>query len=249
MAGKAKEPGAGDLLPRGSLPCVWMAAGLVAYRLCDRDFRCDESCPFDAAMHGRPFSKQEGEVTALPPSLLEYPEDRRYLPGHTWAGELPSGRIRVGVDGFAARLLRRLTAVILPATGTPVSRGRAACWIEDESATVSLRSPVSGTVLRGNRRLLAYPGLAAEDPYGRGWLLEVSSGPGEAVLDGLMEGDEARERTRADLRHLREVATQALSRSAPSVGPTLADGGEPLADLRRVLGLDGYYALVKGFLK
>ena len=37
--------------PAGALPCVWMSAGLVAYKLCDRGFEC-EGCPFDQAMRG-----------------------------------------------------------------------------------------------------------------------------------------------------------------------------------------------------
>ena len=37
--------------PAGALPCVWMSAGLVAYKLCDRGFECD-GCPFDQAMRG-----------------------------------------------------------------------------------------------------------------------------------------------------------------------------------------------------
>lgn len=36
------------------LPCVWMSAGLVAFKLCDREGEC-ESCPFDQAMRGLPF--------------------------------------------------------------------------------------------------------------------------------------------------------------------------------------------------
>ncbi len=35
----------------GVEPCVWMSAGLVAWKLCDRGFEC-ESCPFDQAMRG-----------------------------------------------------------------------------------------------------------------------------------------------------------------------------------------------------
>lgn len=35
--------------PPGLLPCVWMSAGLVAFKLCDREGEC-ESCPFDRAM-------------------------------------------------------------------------------------------------------------------------------------------------------------------------------------------------------
>ena len=29
-------------------PCVWMSAGLISYKLCDRGFDC-ENCPLDAA--------------------------------------------------------------------------------------------------------------------------------------------------------------------------------------------------------
>lgn len=49
------------------LPCVWMSAGLVAYKLCDRGFEC-ESCPFDQAMRGalpppapRPDGSENGD--------------------------------------------------------------------------------------------------------------------------------------------------------------------------------------------
>ena len=31
--------------------CVWMQAGVVGYKLCDREFDCDR-CPFDAALRG-----------------------------------------------------------------------------------------------------------------------------------------------------------------------------------------------------
>jgi hypothetical protein len=35
--------------PPGALPCVWMSAGLIAFKLCDREGEC-EGCPFDRAM-------------------------------------------------------------------------------------------------------------------------------------------------------------------------------------------------------
>jgi hypothetical protein len=40
--------------PPAALPCVWMSAGLVAFKLCDREGEC-EACPFDRAMRGLPF--------------------------------------------------------------------------------------------------------------------------------------------------------------------------------------------------
>ena len=36
----------------GALPCVWMSAGVINYRLCDREYEC-ESCPLDTAIRGR----------------------------------------------------------------------------------------------------------------------------------------------------------------------------------------------------
>jgi hypothetical protein len=36
---------------RGPERCVWMQAGVVGYKLCDREFDCDR-CPFDAALRG-----------------------------------------------------------------------------------------------------------------------------------------------------------------------------------------------------
>lgn len=45
--------GAAGMPPAGVLPCVWMSAGLISFKLCDREGEC-ESCPFDRAMRGLP---------------------------------------------------------------------------------------------------------------------------------------------------------------------------------------------------
>jgi len=36
--------------------CVWMDAGVVNYKLCDRAFDCDR-CPLDQALHRRPSER------------------------------------------------------------------------------------------------------------------------------------------------------------------------------------------------
>lgn len=36
---------------RAARTCVWMDAGVLTFKLCDRDFDC-EHCPLDAALHG-----------------------------------------------------------------------------------------------------------------------------------------------------------------------------------------------------
>jgi hypothetical protein len=44
--------------PRTPAPmyCVWMDAGVVNYKLCDRGFDCDR-CPLDQALHRRPSER------------------------------------------------------------------------------------------------------------------------------------------------------------------------------------------------
>lgn len=51
MPARREKPFRATVPPPPVLPCVWMSAGLVAFKLCDREGEC-EGCPFDLAMHG-----------------------------------------------------------------------------------------------------------------------------------------------------------------------------------------------------
>lgn len=228
-------------------PCVWMTAGLVAYKLCDRNFECD-ACPFDTAMLGGERRLAASQEAPAEPAAVEYPVDRVYSPAHAWAGVLDERRLRIGLDSFAAQLLRHMTGVILPPPGSTLSQDRVGCWITDEAETLSLPSPVSGTVLRVNHRLRAQPALVAGEPYGDGWLAEIGCEDAETALAGLLPAAEMKRRARADLQRLRDASIEAIGTEVAAVGPTLPDGGEPLGDLIRIVGAKRYYLLVAGLL-
>ncbi|MBZ5638760.1 MAG: glycine cleavage system protein H [Acidobacteriia bacterium] len=233
------------LLREDADPCIWMAAGQVAYKLCDRGFRCEE-CLLDACFRGQ-GSAGFGSVRDVPAAAAEpeFPDDRLYDTGHTWAGVVADGRIRIGLDAFASRLLRHVSGIVLPPAGGRVERGHVGCWVTDENVTLSLKSPVSGTVVRSNPRLRSSPALAAESPYTEGWLLEVACENAEAAVNGLLGAPEIRARAQADLNRLRDLSMEAQGeREGPSIGATLADGGEPAQDLRRQLGPSEYYGIV-----
>jgi len=235
-----------QMLPDGSHPCVWMSAGQISYKLCDRDFEC-EACPLDAALRGQgqPSVEPAGRTSTAGSPALEFPDDRGYAPGHTWAGVLDDGHVRVGLDAFAAGLLAHASGVVLPAPGAPVEKGRTAFWITDGASTVAIQSPVTGSVLRRNPRLREHPALATEAPYEDGWLVELSCDDSEAASAGLDPAPLARERAVADSVRLRDAAIGATrAEAADAVGPTLLDGGGATADLIRVLGSVRYYAIV-----
>ncbi len=232
----------------GALPCVWMTAGMVAYKLCDREFDC-EHCPLDLALRGPqrrvPAGAPVQEGTAGP---FEFQADRLYHPAHLWALPVGESRLRLGLDAFAVRLLDRISAVVLPQAGHRIERGLTACWVMDEAQTIPLRSPVSGIVREGNLTAQEHPALVGQSPYDRGWLLEVSiEGPAKE-LKGLLCAEEMRDLGVEHLRRLHQDASRLCAEDA-RVGTTLADGGIRLAELRRILGAARYHQLVLGYLR
>jgi len=242
MAGLGDRSHDAESEPGPSLRCVWMTAGLLRYRLCDREFDC-EHCPLDAALRGvdRPAS-----VPADPASIVlldALPRDRRYNRKHAWLAPVGGQRVRWGLDAFAVRLLGHVASVVLPAPGTHIVRDRAACWVKEETELVPLRAPISGLVTRVNRAVQLDPSLLATSPYEDGWLVELRcETPLEQRPD--LAGAEAHARCTADdERELRDRVGRLVS-GDPLVGPTLPDGGEPLVEWRRILGPERYLRLI-----
>ena len=238
-----------SLLPTDARPCVWMTAGLVAYKICDHDFDC-ENCPLDAGLCGRETRVDVPEVSAeLPFAGFEIPADRFYHPSHTWAQSVDPGRVRFGIDAFAAHLLSRASSVVLPAEGTLLRQGRVGFWISEDTRLVPLVSPISGRVLERNQRVQTSPGLVAEAPYGQGWLLEVDCPDWSSQQRRLVDAGRAQELVHRQMVSFRKRVSRLVEQSDQAVGPTLADGGERLTDVRRILGPDGYRSLIMQYLR
>jgi glycine cleavage system H protein len=215
-----------------------MRAGLLSFKLCERGLDC-ERCPLDAALSGsapRPAggSAAPGEAPAGR-AHLRFPTDRRYGASHAWALALTPGRVRIGLDMFAGRLLGRPTGIVLPPVGARLQRGRPACWIEVDDDLIPIRAPVSGAVTARNTALQERPALLAEAPYDGGWLLEVRVEPGAPGADELHPADRARRATAKHLRRVQADVRRATTRD-PRVGATMRDGGRPVGDLRALLG-------------
>ena len=123
-------------LSQRAQPCIWMTAGLVAYKLCDRDFDC-EHCPLDAALRGDLRSLPHG--VPLPSAYTAtFPEDRLYSSGHLWLQLRGEAAVEAGErrDAELARRAARETGPDRPPiSGRRVDRpwgcssaGRAPAW-------------------------------------------------------------------------------------------------------------------------
>lgn len=66
------------LIPKEERKCIWMLIGFISYKLCDRDYQCEQCC-FDQAMkngasvegHGGKASHYEREGSLTDSSLLQ----------------------------------------------------------------------------------------------------------------------------------------------------------------------------------
>ncbi|WP_439027044.1 glycine cleavage system protein GcvH [Haloarchaeobius sp. DT45] len=119
---------------------------------------------------------------------FETPDDRKYEESHEWA--LRDGdTVRIGISDFAQDELGDVVFVELPEVGDDVEQGEAFGVIESIKAVSDLYAPVSGEVTAVNEDLFDAPELVNDDPFGDGWMLEVTLAD-EAELDDLLSADE-----------------------------------------------------------
>lgn len=115
---------------------------------------------------------------------MDVPEDLRYTADHEWI-RVDGGKGRIGVSAFAQDQLGDIVFVELPKVGAAVTAGSAFGVVESVKSMSDLYAPVSGTVVAINQSLADHPEQVNQDPYGRGWMIEVEmSQPKE--LDALM---------------------------------------------------------------
>jgi glycine cleavage system H lipoate-binding protein len=171
---------------------------------------------------------------------FQLPEGLYYHRGHTWAR--PEGdTVVVGLDDFARRLLGGVRTVRLPAVGDWLRQGDVAFGVREDGRAADLVAPVEGEVVAVNRELSRQPSLAADDPFGRGWVLKVRSSSLAANLRNLLSGSLAR-RWMEDSREALDLRLMALS------GSVLQDGGEPMGDFARHVPAEDWRRLVREFL-
>ncbi len=120
-------------------------------------------------------------------------DDLRYTAEHEWiavVGEGDDAVLRVGITAYAQEALGDIVFVTLPAVGTEVTAGQAFGEVESTKSVSDVYAPVAGTVTATNDQLDSSPEVVNADPFGAGWLVELSPAGGvEAALsaDGLMD--------------------------------------------------------------
>lgn len=138
-----------------------------------------------AGRPGRPSSAFRHRVTADYDRVVLVPDDLRYTADHEWI-KVDGEVARLGITDFAQDALGDVVYVQLPTIGTAVTAGQSFAEVESTKSVSDIYAPLTGTITAVNEALADTPEALNTDPYGNGWMCEISlTNPAEveALLD------------------------------------------------------------------
>jgi glycine cleavage system H lipoate-binding protein/NAD-dependent dihydropyrimidine dehydrogenase PreA subunit len=224
--------------------CRYQRMGFFSYKICSNDFQC-WNCAVDQAMEER-FGTHpaliarpgvEGEIEEI--GEFRFSPLYHYHVGHMWVNAL-NGRIRVGLDDFAGRILTPLTDLKLPSLGDRVTQGEPVLTLRSRDRSAQFRFPVAGRIVDVNPVILEDPALPSTAPYSRGWIATVEPDNLRPDLMRLLHRHTARQWMHDE----KERLYQFVSDGTQSVA---ADGGILLDNLPGQLTTPQWGQLVKEF--
>ncbi len=212
----------------------------MEFKLCAKDYRC-HVCEFDQSLDDVELAHH-----LAPPAIhkvLGYRVAGNYYyhPGHGWARVEYAGRVRLGLDDFATRLVGPVDEYQLPSLGRKVKQTEICLSLAREGNTADVLSPVSGTVVAVNQEVLHRPRLTNLRPYSDGWLLVVEPDKLKTNLKNLLFGAETGGWMEKEVARLHGLVMA-------EHGAMAATGGEPVDDVFGNAREIGWKRLVSEFL-
>lgn len=109
---------------------------------------------------------------------------------HMWVKQISNGNVRIGMDPLGVEINGTLAQVALLELGTELKKGDPMGTMEAEKFVGPFTSPLSGKVVANNLELSANPALIDQDPYDKGWLVELEPNNFEEELPSLVSGED-----------------------------------------------------------
>jgi glycine cleavage system H lipoate-binding protein len=222
--------------------CRHMLSGRVDYKLCGHSYDCVR-CPYDQML------EETGLVTILSPPSCEnisgfnVARDYYYHPAHAWARVEYGGRIRIGLDDFASRLLGPQDEIKLPKLGSKVQQGGPQAVLRRSAHEAEVLSPVDGTVLAVNPKVAGSARTANDAPYADGWLMVIQPSGLRKNLKNLLFGEEG-------MAWMDDESMRLTSLLSDETDYRLAaTGGEAISDIYGNVPAIGWDRLVNEFLR
>lgn len=115
----------------------------------------------------------------------ETPADLRYTADHEWVRQVGPTVVRVGITDYAQAQLGDVVYVQLPSPADVVTGGESLGEVESTKSVSDIYAPLSAKVVAVNNELESNPDKVNTDPYGDGWLVELSVDDAQALAEAL----------------------------------------------------------------
>jgi len=228
-------------LPAAQRKCRYMLNGAISYKICPNAFLCGE-CSYDQMMQDQVPPTLSPRLREIPlVGGFEQPENYFYHRGHSWALTEFGGRVRVGIDDFAQRLVGQVEEVLLPKVGQKVGQGSPSLGIKRKKQDVPVLAPIEGIITHINSQVAKHPDLVNKEPYEEGWLFIVEPLTLKNDLKSLLFGQEAQQ-------WIVDEKDRLVSQIQTEIGSTALDGGMPAQDFTGHLRGKKWARFVRQFL-
>ena len=118
-------------------------------------------------------------------SELVFRDDVRYSKDHEWV-KARDGKFAIGITDYAQDQLGDIVFVEMPEVGAKFDKETEFGTIESVKAVSEMYMPVGGEVVAVNQDLGDSPDLLNQDPYDKGWIVEIEAAD-PAEVDDLMD--------------------------------------------------------------
>jgi len=109
----------------------------------------------------------------MPVLDYEIPDELHYSKEHEWVS-LKGEEATVGITDYAQKQLHEIVYVEIQKKGSEVKQFQTMGSVESVKSVSDIFSPVTGKIDKVNTELVDSPELLNQDPYGKGWLAEIT---------------------------------------------------------------------------
>jgi len=239
------------IVPNIEDKCIWMMAGVISYKLCNRNYLC-ETCPLHLELSSTATDENFPRIDAEKISESRPPMFRGplfYHPDHIWVRVEGPRNVVIGLDDFIVKLLSTVKCIDMPRPDEAVRLGEYIAVVMQDLHSFPITCPISGRVQGLNSRLQKDPQSLVEDSMNSGWMLSIAPDDLQSELKYLMTGRRAIEWRQREIDKLETMINTLGPEERRSLGPVLQDGKPRLESLSKIVGPEKYYKIVLSFMQ
>lgn len=160
-AGENRRAGAGGWI---WIAGVMAAVSLIAFAL----YRITKSRAPESAL-----LEQITPVRSFGPETVGAPAGILFGKSHTWTFMEKNGTLTLGIDDFLQHVTGTISRITLKSPGEKVRRGDRLASVIQRGKQLDIISPVSGTIISRNEKLMNNTGILHTSPYADGWIYGI----------------------------------------------------------------------------